>query len=106
MHVTYDIEFYGPNTMTNTIYLGAIKGVVEMAEHLGKQGYADKYRALYEKASVLVDEMLFNGEYYIQELEDVDAYRYQYGMVVLQISSLVSSWLRQQDLAICFQRSS
>ena len=45
MHVTYDIEFYGPNTMTNTIYLGAIKGVVEMAEHLGKQDIADKYRA-------------------------------------------------------------
>ena len=80
MHVTYDIEFYGPNTMTNTIYLGAIKGVVEMAEHLGKQDIADKYRALYEKASVLVDEKLFNGEYYIQELEDVDAYRYQYGI--------------------------
>ncbi len=36
MHVTYDIEFYGPNTMTNTIYLGAIKGVAEMAEYLGK----------------------------------------------------------------------
>ena len=44
------------------------------------QDIADKYRALYEKASVLVDEKLFNGEYYIQELEDVDAYRYQYGI--------------------------
>ncbi len=47
----------------------AIKGVVEMAEHLGKQDIADKYRALYEKASVLVDEKLFNGEYYIQDLK-------------------------------------
>ena len=28
MHVTYDIEFYGPNTMTNTIYLGAIQRVL------------------------------------------------------------------------------
>ena len=27
----------------------------------------------------MVDDKLFNGEYYIQELEDVDAYRYQYG---------------------------
>lgn len=78
-HVTYDIEFYGPNTMTNTIYLGAVKGVAEMAEYLGKKEIAEKYKALYEKAAPLVDERLFNGEYYIQELADVDAYRYQYG---------------------------
>lgn len=78
-HVTYDIEFYGPNTMTNTIYLGAIKGVAEMAGHLGKTEIAGKYRELYEKAAPVVDEQLFNGEYYIQKLDDVDAYRYQYG---------------------------
>lgn len=78
-HVTYDIEFYGPNTMTNTIYLGALKGVAEMAEHIGKKAIAEKCSALYEKAALLVDQKLFNGEYYIQELEDVDAYRYQYG---------------------------
>lgn len=78
-HVTYDIEFYGPNTMTNTIYLGAIKAVALMAEHLGKQEIADEYHSLYAKAAPKVDEMLFNGEYYIQKLDDVDAYRYQYG---------------------------
>ena len=78
-HVTYDIEFYGPNTMTNTVYLGAVKGVIEMARHLGKDEIADQYQALYDKASVRLDEKLFNGEYYIQELDDVDEYRYQYG---------------------------
>ena len=78
-HVTYDIEFYGPNTMTNTIYLGAIKGVALMAEHLGKQNIADRYNALYAKAAPKVDEMLYNGEFFIQKLDDVDAYRYQYG---------------------------
>lgn len=78
-HVTYDIEFYGPNTMTNTIYLGAIKGVSEMAEHLGKHDIAKKYADMFEKASKDVDKKLFNGEYYIQDLEDVNAYRYQYG---------------------------
>lgn len=79
MHVTYDIEFYGPNTMTNTIYLGAIKGASEMAAYLGEEEIACKYRALYEDASSKLDKMLWNGEYYIQKLDDVDAYRYQYG---------------------------
>lgn len=78
-HVTYDIEFYGPNTMTNTIYLGAIKGVAEMAKHLGFEDISNKYNELYEKSMPLIDQKLFNGEYYIQELEDVDKYRYQYG---------------------------
>lgn len=80
MHVTYDIEFYGPNTMTNTIYLGAIKGVAEMAAYLGDRETADKYQKLYEEASLKVEQLLWNGEYYIQKLDDVDAYRYQYGL--------------------------
>jgi len=79
MHVTYDIEFYGPNTMTNTIYLGAVKGVAEMARHLGKTDIAEKMETRFKNASKKVDEMLFNGEYYIQKLDDVDVYRYQYG---------------------------
>ena len=80
MHVTYDIEFYGPNTMTNTIYLGAIKGVAEMATHLGDKISAEKYERLYKGAAQKVDQMLWTGEYYIQKLDDVDQYRYQYGI--------------------------
>lgn len=79
MHVTYDIEFYGPNTMTNSIYLAAIKGVSEMAEYLGEVETAQKYKKLFLESSKKVDALLWNGEYYIQALEDVDTYRYQYG---------------------------
>ena len=34
-HNTYDIEFYGPNTMTGSLYLAALKASVEMAEAVG-----------------------------------------------------------------------
>jgi non-lysosomal glucosylceramidase len=47
---------------------------------LGEEEIACKYRALYEDASDKVDKMLWNGEYYIQKLDDVNAYRYQYGI--------------------------
>ena len=58
MHVTYDIEFYGPNTMTNTILSGVLsKGVVEMAEHLGKQDDVDAYRYQYG-IGCLTDQLL------------------------------------------------
>ena len=78
MHVTYDIEFYGPNTMTNTIYLGAVKGVAEMAEYLGKQrkrkntGLCMRKRSRWwMKCCLTVSIMCRSWR--------MDAYRYQYG---------------------------
>jgi non-lysosomal glucosylceramidase len=34
-HNTYDIEFYGPNSMTTSIYLAALKAGSRMAEAMG-----------------------------------------------------------------------
>ena len=34
-HNTYDIEFFGPNTMSGTLYLGALKAAAVMGEALG-----------------------------------------------------------------------
>jgi uncharacterized protein (DUF608 family) len=78
-HVTYDIEFYGPNTMTTTIYLGALKGMAEIAAYMGEPELSRKYRELYERGSRNIDELLWNGRYYFQKIDDVNQYRYQYG---------------------------
>src|SRR5262249_58885521 len=43
-HNTYDIEFYGPNTMMGSFYLGALRAGEEMARHLGDTASADEYR--------------------------------------------------------------
>ncbi|XID93909.1 GH116 family glycosyl-hydrolase [Paenibacillaceae bacterium WGS1546] len=79
MHVTYDIEFYGPNAMTNSIFLAALKAGAEMAEAMGDPTRAAKYRTAFEAGAARMDQLLWNGEYYIQKLDDVDEYRYQYG---------------------------
>jgi hypothetical protein len=78
-HVTYDIEFYGPNTMTTTIYLGALKGMAEIAAYMGEPELSKKYRELYECGSRNIDKLLWNGRYYFQKIDDVNEYRYQYG---------------------------
>ena len=78
-HNTYDIEFYGPNSLVNSIYLAALKAAAHMAEHLGDAKHAADYRDAYEKGSKRVDELLWNGEYYIQRIDDVNRYLYQYG---------------------------
>lgn len=78
-HNTYDIEFYGPNSLTNSMFFAALKAGAEIAEYIGDQERADKYREALAKGSKRMDELLWEGEYYIQKIQDVNQYRYQYG---------------------------
>jgi uncharacterized protein (DUF608 family) len=67
-HNTYDIEFYGPNTMLGSYYLGALRAAEEMATYLGDLDKAAEYHALYESGRLKMDATLFNGEYYVQDV--------------------------------------
>jgi len=67
-HNTYDIEFYGPNTMIGSFYLGALRVAEEMALYLDEQKEAKEYRRVFENGKKWMDENLFNGEYYIQKI--------------------------------------
>lgn len=67
-HNTYDIEFYGPNTMTGSLYLGALRAAEEMAKRLGQDERANEYSEIFGRGSRWYDENLFNGEYYEQRV--------------------------------------
>ncbi len=64
-HNTYDIEFYGPNTMCGALYLGALRAAEEMARYLGDPA-ADEYARIYASGRERLDRELWNGEYYRQ----------------------------------------
>jgi uncharacterized protein (DUF608 family) len=68
-HNTYDIEFYGPNSMLSGIYLGALRAAEEMARYLGEEDKAKEYRAVYEKGRKRFEKELWNGDYFIQKIE-------------------------------------
>ena len=78
-HVTYDTELYGISSMTGSIYFAALTAAAEMAEHMGHAGDAEKYRELAQNGRRKLDEISWNGEFYEQIVDDVNAYRYQYG---------------------------
>ncbi|MDO8685236.1 MAG: GH116 family glycosyl-hydrolase, partial [Clostridiales bacterium] len=78
-HNTYDIEFYGPNSLVNSMFYGALKAGAEMAVAMGDIESAKKYKEAFEAGSVRMDKLLWDGEYYVQAVEDVDRYKYQYG---------------------------
>jgi uncharacterized protein (DUF608 family) len=61
---TYDIEFWGADSMCTSMYLGALKAATLMGAALGEN--VEHYAALLKKC-MLQMEQLFNGEYYFQK---------------------------------------
>jgi non-lysosomal glucosylceramidase len=78
-HNTYDIEFYGPNSLTNSLFFAALKAAAAMAAYLGETRSQERYTDAWQKGSAQMDEMLFERGYYIQRIDDVNEFRYQYG---------------------------
>jgi uncharacterized protein (DUF608 family) len=74
-HVTYDVELYGPNPLTGTLYLAALQAGAEMAEASGDTDSAERYRALGEKGTRRLDELCWNGAYYVQRIPKPDEIR-------------------------------
>jgi non-lysosomal glucosylceramidase len=70
-HNTYDIEFYGPNTMTGALYLAALKACAEMATALNEPEKAKEYMEVYKSGAKYCDSELWNGKYYFQKVNVV-----------------------------------
>jgi uncharacterized protein (DUF608 family) len=66
-HNTYDIEFWGPDGMHSSFYLGALKAITDMGSYLGKDVL--KYKTLFEKGRKYMEESLYDGEYFIQKIK-------------------------------------
>ena len=67
-HTTYDVEFYGPNPLGGIYYLGALRAAEEMARAMGELSNASEYHKLFAQGSQWVDDHLFQGEYYQQQI--------------------------------------
>jgi uncharacterized protein (DUF608 family) len=68
-HNTMDVEYFGPNPQMGFWYLGALKASEKMAKYLGEKSFAKTCENLYENGSKWMDENLFNGEYYEQDIQ-------------------------------------
>ncbi|MCC7230549.1 MAG: hypothetical protein IT203_09145, partial [Fimbriimonadaceae bacterium] len=80
-HNTYDINFQGPNPLTQFFYLAALKAGEAISRYLGDIESANKYQALLESGQQLTEARLWNGEFFIQESANTesDAPKYQHG---------------------------
>ncbi len=69
-HNTYDIEFWGPTSMCTSFYLGALKAFTLMGKYLGQE--VTEYGSLYEKGKQYLETVLYNGEYFFQQIRWTD----------------------------------
>ena len=66
-HNTYDIEFWGPDGMCTSIYLGALEAMIRIGEFLGED--VGLYRDLYNRGRAVMEHELYNGRYFIQKIK-------------------------------------
>lgn len=66
-HNTYDIEFWGPDGMHCSFYIGALNAITAMGAFLGKD--VSLYRQLATRGKKIMETELYNGEYFIQEIK-------------------------------------
>jgi uncharacterized protein (DUF608 family) len=66
-HNTYDIEFWGPDGMCTSFYLGALLSVSQMGEFLHSD--VSTYKTLLESGRKFMQDSLYNGEYFYQKIQ-------------------------------------
>ncbi|MBN2476422.1 MAG: hypothetical protein JXB62_17545 [Pirellulales bacterium] len=66
-HNTYDIEFWGPDGMCTSMYLGALEAAVRMGAQAGDD--VALYRQLAASGKQALEQDLFDGEYFVQKIQ-------------------------------------
>jgi len=66
-HNTYDIEFWGPDGMCTSFYLGALEAFIAMGNAAGID--ISDYRELANKGKAYIENELYNGAYFIQKTQ-------------------------------------
>jgi len=66
-HNTYDIEFWGPEGMCTSFYLGALLSMTQMGEFLHED--VSSYQKLLESGKKMMQDSLYDGEYFYQKIK-------------------------------------
>lgn len=97
-HNTYDIDFFGANTMVGSLYLASLRAGEEMAREMGDAEFAARCRKIFETGSRLSVERLFNGEYFIQTVDLQKHPKFQYADGCLADQLFGQGWAHQVAL--------
>jgi uncharacterized protein (DUF608 family) len=89
---TYDIEFFGANTYVGSLYLAALRAAKEMATRIGDARFADSCGMIADRGKASTAMRLFNGEYFIQDVDLKAHPQSQYGHGCLADQLFGQTW--------------
>jgi uncharacterized protein (DUF608 family) len=101
-HNTYDINYHGANTFVGALYLAALRAGEAMAREVGDGDFADRCRTIFEKGQEKTLAKLWDGEYFIQDV-DLEAHpQHQYGRGCLSDQLFGQGWAHQLGLGYLY----
>lgn len=103
-HQTYDEYYFGANTMVGSLYLGALRAAEAMARELGEEDFAATCRQIAQAGQENSVQRLFNGEYYIQDVDLKKHPKFQYADGCLADQMFGQGWAHQVDLGYLYPR--
>ena len=103
-HNTYDINFFGANTMVGSLYLAALRAAEEMAGEVGDAEFAARCRGVYESGHRLTVQRLFNGDYFEQEVDLQEHAKFQYADGCLADQLFGQGWAHQVGLGYIYPK--
>ncbi len=89
---TYDISFNGANTYVGSLYLAALRAGEKMALIMKDTIAAGRYRKIYHAGTENTMDRLWNGEYFIQDVDEKEYPKYQYGKGCLSDQLFGQTW--------------
>ena len=103
-HNTYDINYHGANTFVGSLYLAALRAGEEMAKEVGDSEFAERARKIFESGRDLTVERLWNGEYFVQDVDLEDYPRHQYKDGCLSDHLFGQGWAHQLGLGYLYPK--
>ncbi|HVT14466.1 MAG TPA: GH116 family glycosyl hydrolase [Fimbriimonadaceae bacterium] len=101
---TYDIDFFGANTFVGSLYLAALRAGEAMAKEVDDTAFAQQCAALAASGREATMKRLWNGEYFIQEVDESKYKEYQYGPGCLADQLFGQGWAHQVGLGHIYPR--
>ena len=95
---TYDIDFFGANTFVGSLYLAALRAGEEMAREMGDSAFEKQCQGLFKEGQEATEKRLWNGEYFIQDVDQGVHKEFQYGPGCLSDQLFGQGWAHQVGL--------
>ncbi len=103
-HNTYDINFYGANSMIGSLYHAVLLAGEQMAAAMHDEAFARECRRIYESGRTYTVEKLFDGEYFVQLVDHGRHPQDQYGNGCLADQLLGQTWAHWLGLGYLYPR--